>query len=822
MRLLSLYFLIPYIVLSSFHVYGQYEGGNGDGYSSFGNDAVVLSGTNSSAIYSGGDEDGSAVLSNTSILLDGDAQILFGGGSSDGFGESILQNLLIDGLATIVFAGGNGDGFDKLSDVNIFLKGVDPMLAFNGGNADGFDGTTLENSLLGNLDPSFLFTGGNGDGYGQLVSANKLLGGINGTSIFSSGDGDGFDELTLANSLLGIDNTSLLFSGGSSDGFDQLSASNIFLTGDNPILVYGGGNADGFNGAGTTGRFINGSSSSIVFGGGNADGFVSSLEEVRTLNFTHRPGSGKSIEYNGSTQYINVGDDPSLNITNGTIEFWFKPDWVAGSLGGTNPMVVGKRTTGNTQYAIHVTDDLDAIGLHDGSTFGTVPITFVQGEWYHVSFTDVGTDTNVTVNGVPIGSTGNAYTSNTGAPFNIGSNDGNADFFDGEIDEVRIWDAQLSTTNIRDWMNVKLTNLHPEYANLVGYWRFDEGNESVTKNWAGGTNGTLINSPTWVTSGAMLGDQSVHDFSAPTTLSLNVAGAGELTVDIVGGTADGIQIYYIGESPENITPPANFNNLDNKYFGVFVVGNNPFYTLTYDYSGNTIIGSESNIQLAYRSNNADTWINLGGIIDTGANTITQSGLNGTEFILGGTSNPLPVTLLSFTADVIESSDVLLHWRTATEINNNYFQLERSSDGVLFNEVVKIQGSGNSHEEKQYQYIDRNATVGLNYYRLKQFDFDGKTEVLKILPVEIKALNKHISIYPNPASSRLNVTVERIQGAELQFELTDLQGKKYSLEPVSKEGYIFTFRLNNLLPGVYVLSISNSGTVIQQKLLVEHN
>ncbi|WP_420318956.1 LamG-like jellyroll fold domain-containing protein [Ekhidna sp.] len=835
------------LLLSIFCVQAQYNGGVGGGHNSIVLSIVALNGDDASGIYNGGSGDGFAGIFGTSVLLDGNAQILFNGGNGDGFSVLNRLNLLMNGSSSIVFAGGNEDGFGQSINLNVFLSGSDPSLAFNGGNGDGFTRLTLVNSLLGTTNPSFLFNGGNSDGFdnasaqnillnpngasflfsggnedghSQNINTNQFLGGNSGSLIFTGNAGDGFDDQKLLNSLLDVDNITFLFSGGNADGFDDISAENILLTGNDPALIYNGGNADGADATSISNLFFGGTSSSIVFSGGEADGYGLILENIRTLNGSHRVGSGTNLAYNGTNQYISIGDDSSLDITDGTIEFWFKPDWVPGSLGGTNPMVVGKRTTGTTQYSIHVTDNLDAIGLHDGTTFGSISTTFEQGEWYHIAFVDGGSDTDVIVNGINLGTTGNGFTSNTGAPFNIGSNDGNSEFFTGEIDEVRVWDTNLSLTRIRDWMNVKLTSSHPNYANLVGYWRFDEGSGSTTKNWAEGSNGILNNTPTWTNSGAMIGDQSTHSYISPTTLSLNVLGAGQLTVDIVGGTADGIQIYYIGESPSDASPPANFNNLDNKYFGVFMTGANPFYVITYDYSGNTQVSSESNIQLAYRANNSESWVNLGGIVDQSANTITQGGLQGTEFILGGTTDPLPIQLISFNADV-KPNGVILNWKTASELNNYYFILARSLNGTNFEDITLVEGNGNSNKEISYQFIDSNAAFGINFYRLTQVDFDGTETIVGTIAIDFKYLKNQIDIYPNPAPDQLFIAMPDRKPSVLTFELRDLQGKVYLFKPNHKIGSLYSFSVNHLKNGIYLLTITTSKEVYHHKLLIEN-
>ncbi|MCK5846661.1 MAG: hypothetical protein KAG84_04425, partial [Bacteroidales bacterium] len=90
------------------------------------------------------------------------------------------------------------------------------------------------------------------------------------------------------------------------------------------------------------------------------------------------------------------------------------------------------------------------------------------------------------------------------------------------------------------------------------------------------------------------------------------------------------------------------------------------------------------------------------------------------------ANPLPIQLLSFTAQCQEQ-DVVLNWSTASEENNAYFTLLRSEDMENFEEIAIITGAGNSNNIINYSYTDRNTVDGDFYYQLKQTDYDGKSE-----------------------------------------------------------------------------------------------
>jgi len=101
----------------------------------------------------------------------------------------------------------------------------------------------------------------------------------------------------------------------------------------------------------------------------------------------------------------------------------------------------------------------------------------------------------------------------------------------------------------------------------------------------------------------------------------------------------------------------------------------------------------------------------------------------------GCTNALPIELLYFSGDKQACNQNLLAWATATESNNNYFQLERSINGVEFITLGKIPGAGTSLETKQYKYVDTKPESGLNYYRLTQVDYDGTATQSHIIDID---------------------------------------------------------------------------------------
>jgi len=114
----------------------------------------------------------------------------------------------------------------------------------------------------------------------------------------------------------------------------------------------------------------------------------------------------------------------------------------------------------------------------------------------------------------------------------------------------------------------------------------------------------------------------------------------------------------------------------------------------------------------------------------------------------GTST-LPIELITFDA-VKQDRQVELLWKTASELNNDYFTIERSADGMSWENVQTVLGAGNSTRVLNYSWIDNSPYAGISYYRLTQTDYDGKSETFNIVSVEQNEVEE-LQAYPNPVS-----------------------------------------------------------------------
>jgi hypothetical protein len=184
------------------------------------------------------------------------------------------------------------------------------------------------------------------------------------------------------------------------------------------------------------------------------------------------------------------------------------------------------------------------------------------------------------------------------------------------------------------------------------------------------------------------------------------------------------------------------------------------------------------------------------------------------FYFMGTSY-LPIELLSFTAKVDEKH-VQLDWVTTAEVNNDYFNVEHSVDGINFTSISKVMGAGNSEQILNYSTEHHTPMSGVSYYRLMQTDYDGKTSYSDKQTVEFETDEVIFDIYPNPFSGETTFhTSEDLKDASLI--VYNSHGAVKEIENVS--GQTFTFERENLRSGLYWIKVVQGGKVITVEKVV---
>jgi len=181
---------------------------------------------------------------------------------------------------------------------------------------------------------------------------------------------------------------------------------------------------------------------------------------------------------------------------------------------------------------------------------------------------------------------------------------------------------------------------------------------------------------------------------------------------------------------------------------------------------------------------------------------------------------LPVELLLFNAEVVGKS-VELEWSTASEFNNDRFEIQRSADVRNWETIGSVAGNGTSTVLNEYDYVDENPLMGVSYYRLKQIDFDGSFEYSWIRAVEIfeNPVDAKVVWYPNPARSNLIVNTN---GLAVQWiMLTDALGRQVVIKDVSQlSSSTLNIDFETLPSGMYQISFIGENFMQTDKLIIQ--
>lgn len=251
-------------------------------------------------------------------------------------------------------------------------------------------------------------------------------------------------------------------------------------------------------------------------------------------------------------------------------------------------------------------------------------------------------------------------------------------------------------------------------------------------------------------------------------------------------------------------------------------------------NGGLLITAPSDLKVAHWDAGSGIWNDEGngGTNSTGSNAgniISANNISSfSPFTLASqrSTNPLPIELLSFTAQ--QNKNVVdLKWLTATEVNNDFFTIERSPDANKENAdpIATIKGAGNNSSILNYMTTDKNPLMGLSYYRLKQTDYDGKYKYSEWKAIDFKN-GFSFSLFPNPAytadriflhvngtgdTREVLVVVYDATGREVFSKVTILEnnnGQVIAIDPS-----------HTLSSGVYIISATSDNSIYKQKLII---
>ncbi|MCH7964261.1 MAG: T9SS type A sorting domain-containing protein [Bacteroidetes bacterium] len=407
------------------------------------------------------------------------------------------------------------------------------------------------------------------------------------------------------------------------------------------------------------------------------------------------------LQYDGLDDFCNLPDGQELfsNLDVFTVEFWIKVPNIS-----DGPIFIGSGPGGDILFAIDPTGitafstNLFSVGVFVQALPGAFP---ADGMWHHLACVRSGPGAGqgiIYIDGVDqtnpaFNTPGAAVPLSGNLTFGVGLSNF---FFNGAMDDLRIWNVERSQTQINNNKDIKLTGSE---SGLIGYWQFNEGSGQ-----------TIIDSQT---------NGTTHD-----------------------GTlgADG--------SPASDDPTR----------------------------------------------------------------IQDSGL------------PLPVELTSFTAYVNAEGNVVLNWSTATELNNQMFEIERRSKEGQFITIGYVEGYGTTTEPQEYSYIDNTVGTGIYYYRLKQIDFGGQYEYSDEIEVEVNgpltfALEQN---YPNPFNPSTLIKYSVPENGSVKLSVYNLVGEEVSVlvnQEVDAGFYEATFNAADFPSGIYFYKLQSDSFVETKKMVL---
>ncbi len=275
---------------------------------------------------------------------------------------------------------------------------------------------------------------------------------------------------------------------------------------------------------------------------------------------------------------------------------------------------------------------------------------------------------------------------------------------------------------------------------------------------------------------------------------LNSFGQGQITVTSTTGYTVKVTIsnMVLNKTPYSNNPTGGCNYTITMNYNVVFSGTNlpgSMWTLQgyvrcnqstfFDLPNNGGSGTVTSANASYNGNPAT--LTLASICKTIDVEILGPGVPN-KFVTIPVGGALPIELLDFKA-VANGQQVDLNWSTGTERDNDFFTIEKTTDGINYETVGQVQGAGNSTSQRDYTYTDYNPSAGTSYYRLRQTDYNGETEAFEAFAVEVAKTGIISNVFPNPATdSRVNVTVSQT-GSMVQVNLYNMFGQLVSTQMV---------------------------------------
>jgi len=494
--------------------------------------------------------------------------------------------------------------------------------------------------------------------------------------------------------------------------------------------------------------------SCTFFAGGNNDGFTSNVGCIQSLDggpaFIPGPiaGSTEFCPFATEVYSINVS-----GATSSTIYTWIGPLGSTITSGqGTSSVVITFGGTDGT-ISVDISNECETVNQ-------VLPVTAASCTFF-------------------AGGNNDGFTTNVGC---IQSLDGGSAFIPGPI---------IGSTEFCQFAT-------EAYAITVA-----GATSSTVFTWSGppgsiitagqGTNSVLI------TFGGVDGNISVDISNECETVNQLLPVTAASCTFFAGGNNDGfttnvgcIQSLDGGSAfiPGSIVGSVDFCAFASEAYSITVAGATSSTVYTWSGPpGSTITAGQgtSSVLITFAGANGNVSVNISNACETVPVTLAVSS-SSCLFYRGGSNDgfsvtttvniPLPIELVSFEA-LVKSGVVKITWVTASELNNDYFQVEKSQDGKEFLPVLRVEGAGTTNQRKTYEALDESPFPGISYYRLSQTDFDGTKSYSKVAMVRVEGeLADILKLYPNPVRKGDVLYLDYFSEVEevIQVAVVDPSGK----------------------------------------------
>ena len=227
----------------------------------------------------------------------------------------------------------------------------------------------------------------------------------------------------------------------------------------------------------------------------------------------------------------------------------------------------------------------------------------------------------------------------------------------------------------------------------------------------------------------------------------------------------------------------------------------------------------SNANVWYTVDEGVTWQPYQRTFDASTTRTVTFGIDHFSYwTVGDIGLPFPINLLNLKATLLPNQKGLIEWTTSSEMNNDYFEVEKMESFNRFNVIGKAKGAGNSTQINNYSLIDNNVKIGTNYYRLKQIDFNGAFTYSDIVSL-YKDNERIVLMYPNPSTTSVTINISEVSSispAEITF-INALGQEVSKITTIMNDNNI---NVSNLASGTYTVAINMKKKISYHKLVKE--